>query len=92
MDPKDLHTSSADQAPSRPQFFVTQKAPQVIAQHTLTADETLSHLSLRYYGSATKPFWMVIYEANRETIGENPNHVHAGMQLNIPELPKELRG
>ena len=65
--------------------------PKFIAEHTLTADETLSHLSLKYYGSATEPYWRIIYEANKETIGDNPNHVRAGLVLNIPELPADMK-
>lgn len=67
------------------------QAPKMIAEHTLTATETLSHLSLKYYGSATRPYWMVIYEANKEAIGDNPAHVRVGMKLQIPELPEELK-
>lgn len=65
--------------------------PKIIAEHTLTETETLSHLSLKYYGSATRPYWMVIYEANKEAIGDNPAHVRVGMKLQIPELPEELK-
>lgn len=66
--------------------------PKIITKHTLTSEETLSHLSLKYYGHATKPYWMVIYEANKGVIGDNPNKVHSGMELVIPELPPELKG
>ena len=62
-----------------------------IAEHTLTAEETLSHLSLKYYGHATRPYWMVIYEANKEVIGDNPALVRPGLVLNIPELPPSLK-
>jgi nucleoid-associated protein YgaU len=65
--------------------------PKFIAEHKLTADETLSHLSLKYYGSATRPYWMVIYEANKDVIGDNPAHVYPGLVVNIPELPAELK-
>jgi len=65
--------------------------PKYIAEHKLTADETLSHLSLKYYGSATRPYWMVIYEANKDVIGDNPAHVYPGLVVNIPELPEELK-
>lgn len=64
--------------------------PKFIAEHKLTSEETLSHLSLKYYGSATKPYWMVIYEANKDVIGNNPNRVHAGMVIKIPVLPENL--
>lgn len=66
-------------------------APKVITEHTLTSEETLSHLSLKYYGSATKPYWMVIYEANKDVVGDNPNRVRSGMVLKIPELPANLK-
>lgn len=66
-------------------------APKIIATHKLTADETLSHLSLKYYGHATRDYWMVIYEANKEQIGDNPAHVRVGMEIKIPELPENLK-
>lgn len=66
-------------------------APKFIAEHTVGGGETLSHLSLKYYGSATKPYWMVIYETNKALIGENPNRLKRGIALKIPELPAELK-
>jgi nucleoid-associated protein YgaU len=60
------------------------ESAKFIAQHTVAADETLSHIALKYYGSAVREKWMLIYEANKETIGENPNLIHPGMMLNIP--------
>ena len=65
--------------------------PKIIATHTLTSEETLSHLALKYYNHATKPYWMVIYEANKDVVGDNPNLVHEGMEIKIPELPPELK-
>jgi len=59
--------------------------------HTLTDEETLSHLSLKYYGHATEPYWRLIYDANKATIGDNPNHVAPGMELRIPELPEDMK-
>lgn len=64
---------------------------QIITEHTLKPDETLSHLALKYYGSAYEPYWRVIYEANKEAIGPNPGHVHPGTVLKIPVLPDELK-
>ena len=60
--------------------------PEYIAEHTLAPGETLSHLALKYYGSAVKEKWMVIYEANKDVIGDNPNRVRAGTVLKIPKL------
>lgn len=65
--------------------------PKFIKEHTMTADETLSHLSLKYYGSAVRDYWMVIYEANKDVIGDNPAHVRPGLVVKIPELPENLK-
>lgn len=62
-----------------------------IAKHKLTADETLSHVALKYYGSAAKKYWMLIYNFNKEVIGNNPGIVRPGMELNIPELPSDFK-
>ncbi|MBN2549380.1 MAG: hypothetical protein JXB15_09500 [Anaerolineales bacterium] len=64
---------------------------QVLATHTLTSEETLSHLSLKYYGHATEPYWRIIYEANKDVIGPNPNKVRGGLVLTIPVLPDEMK-
>lgn len=65
--------------------------PKFIAEHTIKADETLSHVALKHYGNAAREYWMVIYEANKAVIGDNPNIVRPGMVLNIPELPENLK-
>lgn len=68
----------------KPQY----KLPKYIAEHTVGGGETLSHIALKYYGSAAKEKWMKIYEANKGVIGDDPNKVRAGQVLKIPELPK----
>ncbi len=68
---------------------ISKPAVKVMAEHTVAADETLSHISLKYYGSAVKEKWMIIYEANKAVIGDNPNKIRPGQVLKIPELPKE---
>ena len=68
-----------------------EKGPKIITEHTLTSKETLSHLSLKYYNHATKPYWMVIYDANKDVIGDNPNRVRAGLVIKIPELPEDMK-
>ncbi len=62
-------------------------AANFIAQHTVTDTDTLSHIALKYYGSAAQAAWMHIYEANKETIGANPGILRPGLVLNIPEKP-----
>ena len=54
--------------------------------HTVASDETLSHIALKHYGSAAKEKWMIIYEANMDVIGDDPNIVRSGMELFIPDL------
>ena len=57
-----------------------------LAEHTVAAGETLGDIALKYYNSAVKDKYMAIYEANKATIGDNPNLIKPGMVLNIPEL------
>ena len=57
-----------------------------IAEHTVAAGETLGEISLKYYKSAAKDKWMVIYEANKNVIGDNPGMLKIGQVLKIPEL------
>jgi LysM repeat protein len=60
-------------------------------QYTVNAGDTLSHLALRFYGSAHK--WPKIYEANAKTL-RNPDYIYIGQELLIPadqpELEKKL--
>lgn len=63
-------------------------AQKFIAEHKVASGETLSHLALKYYGNAAKPYYMAIYEANKELIGDNPNVIRAGTTLRIPEKPE----
>lgn len=57
-----------------------------VAEHTVTSDDTLGSIALKYYGSAVKDKYMAIYEENKATIGDDPNKIKPGMVLNIPEL------
>lgn len=87
--------AQAPQTPIRPQVAAAMpkvpyqevaKKPEYLAEHTVAQGETLSHISLKYYGSAVKAKYMIIYEANKEVIGDNPNMIRAGTVLNIPKL------
>ena len=66
-------------------------AEKVISEHTVGGGDTLGHIALKYYGHATKPYWMVIYEANKAEIGDDPNKLKRGITLKIPELPTDLK-
>ena len=65
--------------------------PKILATHTVTNDDPLSHIALRYYGHATPPYYKHIYEFNKDIIGGNMNIIRAGQVLQIPELPEELQ-
>jgi nucleoid-associated protein YgaU len=62
------------------------KGPAVKAEHTVVSGDTLSGLATKYYGSGSRENWMAIYEANKETIGDNPSAIRVGQLLQIPEL------
>ena len=81
----------AKQLASQREAYFASLQKKVIAEHTVGDRDTLSHLALKYYGHATKPYWMVIYEANKDLIGSNPNRVKVGLKLKIPELPADFK-
>ena len=63
--------------------------PKVIAEHTVLDSDTLSGISLKYYGSAAKKWYMYIYETNKDVIGDNPNIIRPGIVLKILEKPNK---
>ena len=50
-------------------------------EYTVVSGDTLSYLSLKYYGTQSK--WAKIYEANKETM-KNPNYIYIGQKILIP--------
>ncbi|PID86838.1 MAG: peptidoglycan-binding protein [Chloroflexi bacterium] len=74
-------------APEESKKEETAKAPaapiEVKAEHTVVAGENLSKISEKYYG--TQGLYMKIYEANKDTIGDNPNIIRVGQVLKIPK-------
>jgi nucleoid-associated protein YgaU len=65
--------------------------PAAMTEYELKPDDTLSHVALKFYGNAGRDYWMVIYEANMDVIGDNPGIVRPGTMLKIPELPEGLK-
>jgi nucleoid-associated protein YgaU len=65
-------------------------ARKIIATHMIRDTDTLSGIALKYYGSAVRDYWMVIYDFNRAVIGDDPGVIHPGTELMIPELPGAL--
>lgn len=46
--------------------------------------DTLSGLAAKHYGSME--YWPLLWDANKETIGANPNRISPGMTLKVPAL------
>lgn len=60
------------------------KYTQFIAEHTVVAGDNLSFISQRYYGHQGN--FRIIYEANRDVIGDNMSLIRPGQVLKIPKL------
>ena len=63
--------------------------PKIIAEHKVTDKDTLSGISLKYYGSAAEKLWKFIYDTNKAVIGAKPEALKPGMVLKIPEKPAD---
>ena len=57
---------------------------EFIAEHKVVSGENLSFISQKYYN--TQANWRLIYEANQDVIGDNPNLIRVGQVLKIPKL------
>lgn len=57
---------------------------EFIAEHKVVSGDNLSFISQKYYN--TQANWRLIYEANQEVIGDNPNLIRVGQVLKIPKL------
>ena len=68
-------------------FDAPRNYTEFITSVTLSSGNTLVKLSQKYYGN--KVFWVYIYEANREKIGD-PNQILAGITVKIPKLNENL--
>ncbi len=51
--------------------------------YTVRQGDTLSAIAQQAYGDAN--LWTKIYEANKHIIGSNPDMIHPGQVLNIPQ-------
>ena len=59
-------------------------APQAaMTEYTVVSGDNLSAISEKHYGTQAK--WKEIYEANKETIGDNPSLIRVGQVLKIPK-------
>lgn len=67
------------------------KKPALMGTHTVAPGETLSHIALKYYKHATPPYWKYLLEHNNELLKGNERSLQAGMEIDIPELPEDLK-
>ncbi len=81
----------AGKSPTSHGSMGSKQEAKVIATHTVEGNQTLSHLALKYYGNATRPYWKLIHEFNKDVIGDDEKNIWAGLKLQIPELPAELK-
>ena len=56
------------------------------SDYQVQAGDTLSGIAQRAYNNSSQPYWMAIYLANQDEIGNNPNVIQAGMFLYIPGI------
>src|SRR5690242_14224063 len=59
---------------------------QAGTNYTVQAGDTLSGIAQRAYNDGSQASWMVIYSANRQVIGGNPNLIRPGQVLTIPVI------
>lgn len=68
------------------------RKPAIITTHTVESNnQTLSHIALKYYNHATPPYWQYLLEHNKEVLNGSEKNVRMGMELEIPELPEDLK-
>ena len=51
--------------------------------YTVVSGDSLSKIAKSHYGDASK--WHQIYDANKATIGNNPDHIEVGQVLTLPK-------
>lgn len=69
---------------------LAKQAAQTI-KHVWTREDTYAGLAQQYYGSIKEPYWRLIYEHNKAIIGNHPNDIRVGLEIEIPPLPPELQ-
>jgi LysM repeat protein len=52
--------------------------------YTVQAGDSLSLIAQKFYGDLMR--WGEIYDANKDLIGDNPDAIEIGMQLQIPGI------
>jgi len=75
--------AAAPPAAAKPQAVpVSQSAPADGETYTVQKGDSLSKIAKHHLGDASA--WKKIYEANKATIGDNPDKIFPGQKLKIP--------
>ncbi len=83
-----LAQKTADEAAAK-QAAAAQAA--AVTKHVWTKDDTYASLAQKFYGAFTEPYWRLIYNHNKAIIGDHPNAIRVGLEIEIPPLPDELK-
>ncbi|MFA9480156.1 LysM peptidoglycan-binding domain-containing protein [Phycisphaerales bacterium AB-hyl4] len=62
------------------------ESPPGTLTHVVRPGETLTAIAHQHYNDSSR--WRVIFNANRDKLGADPNRVTAGDELTIPPLPR----
>jgi hypothetical protein len=85
---KPRHSASGPKIPPKPAAAVPSAPPPVpgggatVKIVIVAPGDTLSKIAQKAYGDSS--LWYKVYEANKSTIGANPNMIKAGQKLVIP--------
>jgi nucleoid-associated protein YgaU len=58
--------------------------------HTVSSGDSLSTIAKQHYGVSA--MWRVLYAANRDAIGPDPDRIKVGMKLAVPPAPTGKTG
>lgn len=62
------------------------ESPPGTLTHVVRPGETLSTIAQQHYNDSSR--WRIIFNANRDLLGSDPDRVKAGHELAIPPLPR----
>jgi nucleoid-associated protein YgaU len=66
-------------------------AAAAVIKHVWTSEDTYAGLAFKYYKSIQEPYWRLIYNQNKAIIGNHPNDIRVGLEIEIPPLSEELK-
>jgi hypothetical protein len=79
----------AEELKAKQEAEAAEKAKYI--KHVWTNEDTYASLAFKHYGSIQEPYWRLIYDHNKAIIGDHPNRIRTGLEIEIPPLPDELK-